>query len=766
MEWFMSLMKNLAIFGLAATTVFAADKYEAEDATFGDGVSKLTSANASGGAYLKMESGDIDFTVTVPSAGNYSIAIHYAGTYGEKLNNLLVDGTKVAEITFASGKAFTDVVSVAALKAGTNKISIGKSWGWIDVDYITVEPFTVGEFNLCNAPVTAKATESAKKLYNFLASNFQKKTISGFMTGNMDNYTAGADFTTHEDIQAVYTRSGKYPALVGIDLMNATGGNSEGSWFIEYNDKVLSLARSAWKNGAIPAFTWHWRPGEETEFYVAGANANYTDFDFTDAFMTGTTTWDTLSTTYQALVSDIDKVSKHFLALQDEGIAAIFRPLHESGGSWFWWSTHTGKQFAALYQLVYERMVFKNGVNNLIWDFNPQTAARTDWTPGENYYDVLSVDIYNNKGNHSSNSSAFFDLMNKFSSNKMLSLSENGPIPDVTNMHADQAVWSWWMPWYQSWSGGYADSTSNEVWTSNMASDKIITLDEMPGWDNYTIVAAGKQQCPTSTANAKYSGDADKASGAAKDYKMAVTVKELEENAGANLEYTKVPNLSTSKSVSVEIENTGATGVWIGLAFVRNGSADKAWTWEMSNSTDCWLEAGVKKTCEFDITTYTDDAGTDHPIDLDNLFSVTLMISTPGFEGTVIFDNLVTDDGKVINNFNKATNLFVASEETAAKVAKIELVDETGKPSAIKAVAQALASSKISVVGNSVLLNAAKSGMVSVDVFGMNGKRVATLFRGMLTAGTHAFDMSELSKGQYIIRVKGAGFTATQPIRR
>jgi len=764
---FMKFSKIALAFGLAAaTSALAADKYEAEDATLTDGAKVATSTTTSGGKYVKMNEGNIQFKVSVATAGNYSITIHYAGSYGEKINNLEVNGTKVAEITFKEGKTYTDAAVVTSLKAGENDVTIAKSWGWIDVDYISAEPFTVGEFNLCNGPVTAKATDGAKKIYNFLASNFQKKTISGFMTGSMDNYTVDKDFTEHEDIKTVYTRSGKYPALVGIDLMNSTGGNADGSWFVEYNDKVLAIARSAWKKGAIPAFTWHWRPGEETEFYVKDANTTYTDFDFTDAFMTGTTTWDTLSTTYQTLVSDIDKVSKHFLALQEEGVAAIFRPLHESGGSWFWWSTHTGKQFAALYQLLYERMVFKNGVNNLIWDFNPQNASRAGWTPGETYYDVLSVDIYNNKDNHSSNSAAFFDLMNEFSTNKILALSENGPIPDVDNMATDQAVWSWWMPWYQSWNGGFADSTSNAVWAKNMADERIITLDEMPGWDNYTITAAGKQACPVSSENAKFDGDKEKAAGESKNYKMAVTVKDLTANAGANIVSTKVGNLTGATSLSLDITNNGEGpdgGVWIGLAFVRDGSTDKEWTWEMSNSTGCWVNDGASKTCEFDITTYTGKDSLDHPMDLDKIFSVTLMISTPGYEGTVIFDNLVTDNGKVINNFNKATNLFTASEETEKQIVKIELVDENGNSMGIKTVA-AKASSKISVSGSSVMFTAASAGQVSVDVFGMNGKRVATLYRGALSAGTHAFDMADLAKGQYIVRVKGAGIAATQPV--
>ena len=46
----------------------------------------------------------------------------------------------------------------------------------------------------------------------------------------------------------------------------------------------------------------------------------------------------------------------------------------------------------------------------------------------------------------------------------------------------------------------------------------------------------------------------------------------------------------------------------------------------------------------------------------------------------------------------------------------------------------------------------------------MIGKRVMTLHRGNLSAGSHTFSLQGLNKGQYIIRVKGAGFNATQKV--
>ena len=764
----MKFTKCALMFGLAAAMSAGAAQYEAEAASLSGDAALGTSTAASGGKYVKMNGGDITFSgVTVDKAGQYTIVIHYMNNYGGSKINNVGNGSASAQVTFdvTEKGQFVDVETVLNLAAGANTIAITNSWGWIDVDYIEVKAYEAKAFDLCNAPVTKNATPSAVKLYNFLVNNFGKKTISGVMTGNMDNYTMG-DVTQHEDVKAVFTAGGKYPALVGTDLMNATGANKDESWFKQYTEKAVDVAKSTWAKGGIPAFTWHWRPGDEVEFYVKGAHDTYTEFDFTEAFVKGTTSWDTLSTAYKALVGDIDAVSQIFLDLQKDGVAAIFRPLHESGGNWFWWSTHTGKQFAALYQLVYERMVFKNGVNNLIWVFNPQDASKISWTPGETHYDVLSVDIYNNANDHQSNSAAFIDYTNKGGTNKIIALSENGPIPDVDKMYDEGAAWSWWMPWYESWSGGYVSQTAASVWQKNLADERIITLDKMPGWDNYTEAATATKVCPTATEGSNFAADTSKK----EDYKnmmMAVTYTALNDS-GANIELQKVSNLTGATTVSLKITNNGSggadNGIWVGLAFVRNGMSDDVWTWEMSPSTGCWINDGASSTCEFDITKYEDDAGVEHPMDLDNLFSVTLMVAAVGFEGTLIFDDLVADNGKVISAFDKKTELFKTADQSKGHVSKIELVDETGAPAAIKHTVAGVSASKLGVNGNTISFSTAKAGNITVDVFGLNGKRVATLYRGNIAAGSYAFSLADIPKGSYIVRVKGAGIAATKPM--
>ena len=486
----MFIGKNIIIIGLGLAVAAFATKYEGESATVSEGAKIVNSGGDSGTGYADMQEGNISFEgVTAETAGKYQVTIHYKAPEF-KANYIAVNGSTSGTVDFEEASTWKDVSTIVTLKAGTNTIALQKFWGWISVDYIDVEPYESAPFKLSAKPVTPEATESAVKLYSFLRENFGKKTISGIMTGDMSGYTLGADFKTHDDVKYIYTRTQKYPVIVGLDFLFATGPKANESWNKEYTDKAISIAKGLWKAGGIPAFTWHWKDplDKEDAFYIQGADngQGYTTFDFATGFKSGTTEWNTESAAYKGIVADIDHIADYFLELQKEGVAGIFRPLHEAGGKWFWWSINSGDQFAALYRLVYDRMVKVKGVKNMIWVFNPEGSTVTSWDPGSEYYDVLSIDIYNSANDHSSNASAFDKFKSASNGTKILALSENGPIPDVNNMHADEAVWSWWMPWYSTWSGTWPGQTKDAVWKSNMEDERIISLEDMPGWDKYT----------------------------------------------------------------------------------------------------------------------------------------------------------------------------------------------------------------------------------------------------------------------------------------
>jgi hypothetical protein len=76
------------------------------------------------------------------------------------------------------------------------------------------------------SPVTANATEGAQKLYNFLATNYGVKTVSGVMTGDVSSATV----KELPDVASFNEHSGKYPALVGFDFLFATGVKASEAW--------------------------------------------------------------------------------------------------------------------------------------------------------------------------------------------------------------------------------------------------------------------------------------------------------------------------------------------------------------------------------------------------------------------------------------------------------------------------------------------------------------------------------------------------------
>ena len=431
---------------------------------------------------LTADNARITFTFNATVSGKYSIFIGYDGLYGAKVVNVTVNGNVIS----IQGTTQQEELEAGTflLNEGANTIEITPSWTWFRIDYIRiVDGSSSGvQFDVAQAPVDANASDAAKKLYSFLYDNFGKKTISGIMTGDMSS--ANGDVTQHDDVKAVYEASGKYPALVGFDFMNATGQSADNkAWFKQYTEAALELAKDTWRRGGLPAFTWHWRdPNRVTDaFYTADCS-----FKISDA-LNGDGSWNTESEIYQNIIRDIDHIADYFLALQSEGIACIFRPLHECSGGWFWWGREGAEPYLKLYHLVFDEMVNVKGVHNVIWVWNAGEND-ADWNPGDNYYDVAALDIYNADFDYSSNYAAFDKLKTLTAGKKLIALSENGPIPDIDKEFEEEAIWSWWMPWYQTWNGQFVNKTSREEWTKCMGDDRVITLgDRTGGWNTTAI---------------------------------------------------------------------------------------------------------------------------------------------------------------------------------------------------------------------------------------------------------------------------------------
>jgi mannan endo-1,4-beta-mannosidase len=506
--------------------------YEAEDLP---GASVAEGAEFSGGKYAKTaDPSGITFTVKVEETAVYDITTKVLiKQYDWTTSKIAVNGVDVGSmLTTPRNCDSSYVVSASAkMKVGENKITVGNQA--LGVDYITVERHPDPEFKISASPVTPNASESAKKLYSFLRENFGKKTVSGMMISDQNfNYNYGdmkllgpgectpADsckFSDEEvswkgqtDIAEFYKRSGHYPAIGGFDMLFAAGGHHEEGWFKGYTENNLLMTEDLWKMGGIPTYTWHWKVGEDTVFYTQGTPAGFnnpgctegvmgtsntnTCFNYTKAFKGDKCQEiDETSQEYKDIVADVDIVSGYFKQLQDKGIAVVWRPLHEASGGWFWWGVASAECYVQLYRLVFDRMVKTNKLTNLIWVWNINTdpkfgydysALNAAWYPGDAYVDIVAVDIYDPLNDHNSAANYYNKIVSDVGTSKMIALSENGAIPDIDSIAEDKAYWSYWMTWSQTWSGNFLEKTPADMWKRNLDDERIIALDDMPGWDN------------------------------------------------------------------------------------------------------------------------------------------------------------------------------------------------------------------------------------------------------------------------------------------
>ena len=622
-------------------------------------------------------------------------------------------------------------------------------------------------------PVNANATEGAQKLYNFLATNYGVKTVSGMMTGDVSSST----LKELPDVTEFYKKTGKYPALVGFDFLFATGVKASDAWYQSYTQMALKAAKDLWNQGGIPAFTWHWKdPSDQIDaFYTKSGNANeYTEFDFTQGFTdpscTVNCTWNTSSETYQQLVNDIDEIADMFLGLQEAGVAAIFRPLHEASGKWFWWGSKGGAAFQALYNLVYDEMVSVKGVNNLVWVWNPEYSNDIGWNPGASKYDVISLDIYEAWDYSTKYTKAYSELLTNFGSDKILAVSENGSIPDISVMKSNNIAWSWWMPWYQTWDGKFLDQTVDAVWKANLESACTINLENMPGWNSYTLSTSKVAACEAGYAL----GDLDTARAvevvvpgdtATNGWlRASISTSATSDTAKGNviIQSGSAIDLSTASTITFNVYNTNKlSGIWFTIAFL--GNASTSWAWAQPDG--CWINAGDSTTCTIDLSTTAKDqvvlTGTDYTNFMSHISKVYIEIFAEGFNGDVYYDAVKTNTGVTINDFDNTAEKIEVDQAQNLSVQIIGL----GKGLAIEKVASVANAVKMNVQNRTLSISVPKSGKANIALFDVTGHQVKSFNQGSLSAGEHQFNLSGIPQGNYILQVKGVGFSSAKSIR-
>ena len=465
MKQFIILLCCLYSSYAAAQTI----RLEAENAVLsGGGTNPAQIYNdpaCSGGKYVDTRESNLTFSFTVADAGYYAVIAKVKASSGYKVNTFRFDGEHTKDVVFNQNNTYIEVeiADPYYFAAGKHTIEMIKSWGWICFDYIEIRPSTAASIEFAIGPLaTPQPSIVAQKLYQFLLDNFQHKIISGVMTFKSLATVTG---NSQNEISWLYGKTGKKPALLGLDFMDHTGATN--GW--QNNPDVVKDAIT-WKNShGIVALCWHWRdPSLKTSaFYTSDTN-----FDPRKIF-------EPQSAEYAAMMRDMDIVAGYLKELQAADVPVLWRPLHEASGGWFWWGSQGAEACKKIWQIMFDKFTNEHGLHNLIWVWTSEANSNTlNWYPGDEYVDIIGLDMYD-QGNHSSQMLSFEELKKIYRGKKLLTLSECGSIPSMTAMKRDRTIWSYYMPWYGAHTKDPAWNTVDD-WIRSLSDPDVIALDDMP----------------------------------------------------------------------------------------------------------------------------------------------------------------------------------------------------------------------------------------------------------------------------------------------
>ena len=367
------------------------------------------------------------------------------------------------------------------LEAGTDYTLVVGEGALVRYDHpdMAADPYTL-HFSTRPAPVLdadlidPAATPAAKKLFEFLKSQYGSKTMSGTM-GEVAWGSGYYDMIAQE--------AGKAPAIIGFDYIHLA--SSPANW-IDYGD--ITPVREAWEAGNIVQIMWHWNVPRLNN-PKAQLSTGISRFSPSNAMVPGN--WE-----YEIMEKDIAKVAGYLKLIQDAGIPVIFRPFHEAAGDyaptwgpWFWWGAEGVEVTKQLWDHLYNKLVNDYGIHNMIWCWTVQTSNAGELASldqlqgayvGNGKCDFVGVDVYS-EDDLFSDFDRFYLVRELVEGKKMVALSECGNLfnPDVAFPKGE--TWLYFMQWYETESNQFfiKNYSPAEVWQQVASSPYTLNRDDI-----------------------------------------------------------------------------------------------------------------------------------------------------------------------------------------------------------------------------------------------------------------------------------------------
>ncbi|WP_051205263.1 glycoside hydrolase family 26 protein [Salinimicrobium xinjiangense] len=247
------------------------------------------------------------------------------------------------------------------------------------------------DFNAIQVADT-EATNATKLLYH----NIQKISKKGIAFGHQDATAYGIGWK-HEDEPKLLRSdikqiTGDFPAVHGYDIGHIELGRPHNLDTVSF-DLMRDHIQQLYEKGAIITMSWH----------LDNPVTNGSSWDKTPAvpaILEG-------GEQREKYVLWVQRLADFFNSLKDKSgnvIPVVFRPYHEMNGSWFWWGGDnlTPEDYKQLWKET-QQLLKQNNVHSLLYAYSPNTISSEEefdkYYPGDEFVDILGVDIYNHSGN-------------------------------------------------------------------------------------------------------------------------------------------------------------------------------------------------------------------------------------------------------------------------------------------------------------------------------------------------------------------------------
>lgn len=316
---------------------------------------------------------------------------------------------------------------------------------------------------LCFSLYTSAIAQSAFKSLNYLYSISGEKTIAG-IHNREPNHIPGL-WT-----DSITVLSGKTPGLWSGDFL-FQANNIKARW------DMIHRAEKAWQQGSMVNIMWHTcspANAEPCQWNDDGVLDELTDEQWTSLITDG-------SELNKVWKKRLDDIATYLQYLEDKGVEVLFRPFHEMNQPVFWWAGRKGGNGTArLYQITHNYLQKEKGLTNLIWvwdiqDFSTLTSDLRDYNPGNDYWDILALDMYGS--DQKGYTLEKYNACLKAAVGKPIAIGECQQLPTPEEL-INQPQWTFFM----SWAELTVKHNTLEQIKKVYESPGVITLEEMPGW--------------------------------------------------------------------------------------------------------------------------------------------------------------------------------------------------------------------------------------------------------------------------------------------